>query len=92
MELSNVQYKALNRLYESRFGVFGDEKVPITLRLLAMFMGVDEKEAENELRPLVREGLIRELSREPFIRRKFYIITDKGSEEFEYARGRHAPA
>ncbi|GAH66549.1 unnamed protein product [marine sediment metagenome] len=57
-----------------------------------MFMGVNETEAETELRTLIQEGLIRELSREPFIRRKFYKITDMGIEEFEYARRRHAPA
>jgi len=92
MKFTDAQYKALDRLYESRFGLFGDEKVPISLRLLAMFMGVNEKDAENELQPLIKEGLIRELSREPLIRRKFFKITDKGIEEFEYARGRHAPA
>lgn len=92
MELTDAQYKALDRLYESRFGLFGDEKVPISLRLLAMFMGIPDAEAEKELQPLAREGLIRELSSEPFVRRKFYKITDKGIEEFEYARRRHAPA
>ena len=86
MELTDAQYKALDRLYESGYGLFGDEKVPISLRLLAMFMGTDEKTAETELRPLVAAGLIRELTPEPHIRRKFYKITDTGVEEFEYAR------
>jgi len=92
MEFTDAQYKALDRLYESRFGLFGDDKVPISLRLLAMFMGVNETEAETELRTLIQEGLVREEGREPFIRQKFYKITDKGIEEFDYARRRHAPA
>jgi DNA-binding MarR family transcriptional regulator len=81
-EFRKEEWKALARLYESRFGLFADENIPISLRLLAMFMGMEETKASGIMSGLEKEGLVRSIKKAD---RPFYFITDKGAEEFEYA-------
>ena len=83
-DLTKEERKILARLYESRYGLFANEDVPVSLRLIAMFLGTTEDNATGILSRLEGAGLIRRILVGD---RYFFQITDKGAEEFEYAHG-----
>jgi len=80
--LTEGERKILARLYESRYGLFANEDVPVSLRLIAVALGIKEKEAEELVAHLVERGLIKRITVGD---RPFYEITLRGAEEYEYA-------
>ncbi len=80
--LTEGERKILARLYESRYGLFANEDVPVSLRLIAVALGITEKEAEGLVAHLLERGLVK---RTAVGDRPFYEITLRGAEEYEYA-------
>ena len=77
------ELQALARLYEARNGLFGDENTPVSLRLLATFMGkTNEEEADRIMQQLENDKLVRRIEHQ---HRIFFFMTDQGAAEFEYA-------
>jgi DNA-binding Lrp family transcriptional regulator len=80
--LTEGERKILARLYESRYGLFANEDVPVSLRLIAVALGIKEKEAEELVAHLLERGLVKRITVGD---RPFYEITLRGAEEYEYA-------
>lgn len=76
------ELQALARLYEARYGLFGDENTPVSLSLLATFMEKEKDEAEKVMAKLESDQLVRKIIH---ARREFYFITDQGAADYEYA-------
>jgi len=81
-KLTEEERKILARLYESRYGLFANEDVPVSLRLIAVALGITEKEAEGLVAHLLERGLVKRITVGD---RPFYEITFRGAEEYEYA-------
>ena len=83
-KLTEEERKILARLYESRYGLFANEDVPVSLRLIAVALGIEIEEAGEFVTRLLEKGLVKKITVGD---RPFYEITLRGAEEYEYAAG-----
>jgi DNA-binding MarR family transcriptional regulator len=81
-EFTKEERKALARLYESGPATFSGDYIPLSLKSLAMFMGKSESVAAGIMAGLETDGLVKKFVK---AETEFYVLTDKGVEEFEYA-------
>jgi DNA-binding Lrp family transcriptional regulator len=81
-KLTEEERKILARLYESRYGMFANEDVPVSLRLIAVALSIEVEEAGEFVARLLEKGLVKKITVGDT---PFYEITLRGAEEYEYA-------